>query len=191
MKAKVEEICADRENSKLTAKETTDIIKDIRTKLSRDDLLQIKDLTDAALQEKVPDVKSTVGPWKITQRLKVICQFVLNKLMPSERKESAAPSSVGGGDGLQPSSPAAKQKTEYPLKQHEMIITTKEGSFCLLSRFGALLLLRSALLVCKHCSCSNVASNSSCLSFITALFFQLSCPVMSNCQTNLCRGSQR
>ena len=79
MKLKVKEVLSDRDALKLNTKETTDVIKNIRAKLNKEDLNEVKILTDEAVKEKPSGVKMAVGPWKITQRLKVICQYVLGK----------------------------------------------------------------------------------------------------------------
>ena len=95
MKTKVNEILSEREQMKLNTKETTDVIKNIRAKLSKSDLDEVKTLTDEAVKEKPADVKIALGPWKITQRLKVICRFVLGKFKVSEEEMNAA---SGGND---------------------------------------------------------------------------------------------
>ena len=90
MKTKVNEILSEREQMKLNTKETTDVIKNIRAKLSKSDLDEVKTLTDDAVKEKPADVKMALGPWKITQRLKVICRFVLGKFKVAEEEMEVA-----------------------------------------------------------------------------------------------------
>ena len=90
MKSKVNEILSEREQMKLNTKETTDVIKNIRAKLSKSDLDEVKTLTDEAVKEKPAGVKMALGPWKITQRLKVICRFVLGKFKVTEEEMEAA-----------------------------------------------------------------------------------------------------
>ena len=90
MKTKVNEILSEREQMKLNTKETTDVIKNIRAKLSKSDLDEVKTLTDEAVKEKPADVKMALGPWKITQRLKVICRFVLWKFKVAEEEMEVA-----------------------------------------------------------------------------------------------------
>ena len=89
MKTKVNQILSEREQMKLNTKETTDVIKNIRAKLSKSDLDEVKTLTDEAVKEKPADVKMALGPWKITQRLKVICRFVLGKFKVTEEEMGA------------------------------------------------------------------------------------------------------
>ena len=90
MKTKVNEILSEREQMKLNTKETTDVIKNIRAKLSKSDLDEVKTLTDEAVKEKPANVKMALGPWKITQRLKVICRFVLGKFKVAEEEMEVA-----------------------------------------------------------------------------------------------------
>ena len=97
MKTKVDEILSEREQMKLNTKETTDVIKNIRAKLSKSDLDEVKTLTDEAVKEKPADVKTALGPWKITQRLKVICRFVLSKFKVANEEIDAA----SGGNNVE------------------------------------------------------------------------------------------
>ena len=87
MKSKIQEILTKRDQLKLNTKETTDITKNIRGKLNKDDLDEVKTLTDNAVKEKPSDVKMALGPWKITQRLKVICRYVLGKFKIPDQGE--------------------------------------------------------------------------------------------------------
>ena len=88
MKSKIQEILSNRDQLKLNTKESTDIIKSIRSKLNKDDLDEVKTLTDDAVKEKPSDMKMALGPWKITQRLKVICCYVLGKFKMPDQEET-------------------------------------------------------------------------------------------------------
>ena len=97
MKTKVNEILSEREQMKFNTKETTDIIKSIRAKLSKSDLDEVKTLTDEAVKKKPADVKIALGNWKITQRLKVICRFVLSKFKMADKEIDVA----SGGNNVE------------------------------------------------------------------------------------------
>ncbi len=118
MKAKVTEIISDRENAKLGTKEANDVVKNIRSHLNKEDVREMSSLLPSVMATNIPEAKSQVGAWQITQRLKVSCNFVLNKLKgPDADKDT-------GSDGS-----AAAQKTmpQYKPRVHQVVFAAKEG----------------------------------------------------------------